>query len=87
MKEWISSSLKDDTVPRVNDCTVFMQRTPKTYCIMGMGKLRIPGGFGRKTLDSNDQNQIADQWFSLKQWFAGVLSLTGSENLVVVIVI
>ena len=25
----------------------------------------------RKTLDSNDQNQVADQRFSLKQWFAG----------------
>ena len=25
----------------------------------------------RKTLDSNDQNQVADQLFSLKQWFAG----------------
>ena len=24
-----------------------------------------------KTLDSNDQNQVADQLFSLKQWFAG----------------
>ena len=24
-----------------------------------------------KTLDSNDQNQVADQRFSLKQWFAG----------------
>ena len=23
------------------------------------------------TLDSNDQNQVADQRFSLKQWFAG----------------
>ena len=27
--------------------------------------------FIRKTLDSNDQNQVADQRFSLKQWFAG----------------
>ena len=25
----------------------------------------------RKTLDSNDQNQVADQQFSLKQRFAG----------------
>ena len=25
----------------------------------------------RKTLDSNDQNQVANQRFSLKQWFAG----------------
>ena len=25
----------------------------------------------RKTLDSNDQNQVADPRFSLKQWFAG----------------
>ena len=25
----------------------------------------------RKTLDSNDQNQVADQRFSLKRWFAG----------------
>ena len=25
----------------------------------------------RKTLDSNDHNQVADQQFSLKQWFAG----------------
>ena len=24
-----------------------------------------------KPLDSNDQNQVADQRFSLKQWFAG----------------
>ena len=24
-----------------------------------------------KTLDSNDQNQVADQRVSLKQWFAG----------------
>ena len=24
-----------------------------------------------KTLDSNDQNQVAEQRFSLKQWFAG----------------
>ena len=24
----------------------------------------------RKTLDSNDQNQVADQRFSLKQWFS-----------------
>ena len=40
-----------------------------------------------KTLDCNDQNQVADQRFSLKQWFAGVLSLAGSQNLVVVIVI
>ena len=28
------------------------------------------GQFSRKTLDSNDQNQVADQRFSLKQWFA-----------------
>ena len=34
--------------------------------------------------DSNDQKQVADQRFSLKQWFSGVLSLAGSENLVVV---
>ena len=27
--------------------------------------------FNGKTLDSNDQNRVADQWFSLKQWFAG----------------
>ena len=40
-----------------------------------------------KTLDSNDQNQVADQRFSLKQWFAGVLNLAGSENLGVAIVI
>ena len=40
-----------------------------------------------KTSDSNDQNHVADQRFSLKQWFAVVLSLAGSENLVVVIVI
>ena len=25
----------------------------------------------KKTLDSNDQNQVADLRFSLKQWFAG----------------
>ena len=25
----------------------------------------------RKTLDGNDQNQVADQRFSLKQWFSG----------------
>ena len=25
----------------------------------------------RKTLDSNDPNKVADQRFSLKQWFAG----------------
>ena len=33
----------------------------------------MAGGEGmcRKTLDSNDQNQVADQRFSLKQWFAG----------------
>ena len=39
------------------------------------------------TFDSNDQNQVAYQRFSSKQWFAGVLSLAGTENLVVVIVI
>ena len=41
----------------------------------------------RKTLDINDHNQVADQRFSLKQWFAGGLSLASSENLVVGIVI
>ena len=25
----------------------------------------------KKTLDSNDQNQVTDQRFSLKRWFAG----------------
>ena len=40
-----------------------------------------------KTLDSNDHNQVGDQRFSLKRWFARVLSLVGSQNLVVVIVI
>ena len=41
-----------------------------------------------KTLDSNDQNQVADQRFSLKNnGLMGVLSLAGSENLVVIIVI
>ena len=29
------------------------------------------GPLDRKTLDSNDQNQVAGQRFSLKQWFAG----------------
>ena len=31
----------------------------------------------RKTLDSNDQNQVADQRFSLKQCFAGVAQSRG----------
>ena len=30
-----------------------------------------------KTLDSNDQNQVADQRFSLKQWFAGCAQSRG----------
>ena len=41
----------------------------------------------RKTLDSNDQKQVADQLFSLKQWFAGGAQSRGIRNLVVVIVI
>ena len=32
---------------------------------------QISSWFIGKTLDSNDQNQVADQRFSLKQWFAG----------------
>ena len=32
---------------------------------------REMANWGRKALDSNVQNQVADQRFSLKQWFAG----------------
>ena len=38
--------------------------------IMAYAVWRVPSNFG-KTLDSNDQNQVADQRFSLKQWFVG----------------
>ena len=42
LKQWISSSLKHDTVPRVNNFVLFLcKEPPKTYCIMGMGKKRI----------------------------------------------
>ena len=34
----------------------------------------------RKTLDSNDQKQVADQRFSLKQWFAGRAQSAGSKK-------
>ena len=37
--------------------------------------------------DLNDQNQVVDQRLSLKDGLLGVLSLAGSESLVVVIVI
>ena len=41
----------------------------------------------RKTLNNNDLDQVADQRFLLKQWFAGVLILVGSEKLVLPIVV
>ena len=42
---------------------------------------------GGESLENNDLNQVADQRFSLKQWFDAMLILAGSENLVNVIVI
>ena len=33
-----------------------------------------------KTLDSNDQNQVADQRFSLKHWFAGGVTLAAQKT-------
>ena len=38
------------------------------------------GPFSRKTLHSNDQNQVADQRFSLKQWFAGSAQSRGLKK-------
>ena len=34
-----------------------------------------------KTLDSNDQNQVADQRFSLKKWFSGGAQSGGLRKL------
>ena len=42
---------------------------------------------GGESLKNNDLNQVADQRFSLRKWFAAMLFLAGSENLVHVIVI
>ena len=36
-----------------------------------LNQVLVRGRGARKTLDSNDQIQVADQRFSLKQWFAG----------------
>ena len=44
---------------------------------MGQGTLAPKTAGNRKTLDSNDQNQVADQQFSLKQWFAGGAQSSG----------
>ena len=55
-------------------------------------KYKLPPASG-KTLDSNDQNQVADQRISLKQWFAGGAQSRGLRKpacgrlLVVVIII
>ena len=36
-----------------------------------LNQVLVRGRGARKTLDSNDQIQVADQRFSLKQWFVG----------------
>ena len=37
----------------------------------------LPGQYGRRVTKANDQNQVADKRFSLKQWFAGAAQSRG----------
>lgn len=43
--------------------------------------------FRRETLVNNDLNQVADQQFSLQQWFAVGVQSAGLQNLVLLFVI